>query len=985
MSTQLIVYPQTYQYEEITTTTSSGTAMEFIVDGDIFATLNGASQHEGISDFSYGGHNYITILPPSMPIQPNVWYKYRNCSSHQPPTYQAYPTESGGNVTFTAKETEGVNNGGTNNFSSIYQRLQGLTIGQEYTITIENNFTQSDWFTANVQMYRNNQAFNFFTPNIGINHVYPATGLFCNQPGLPSNHCVLGGSPVQWVFTAIVTDPVFLLNVATWHTTGVKTGAITKISIKNTVTTSSNTTTSILTNGGQEICDLYEDEAIPLTLSIDDFKNVAEKVQSYSKAFKLPGTKHNNRIFDNLFEVTRSAQHTLTFNPYVRTRCELKQDGFLLFEGYLRMIDIQEKDGEISYNVNLYAEVIAFKDTIGDSTFAEMSLTEHEHSYERDSIEDSWDDSTGLPLTNPLQPTSPAFDQALGAFNTNVLKYPFIDWTHSFLLANGSTGTSATANMPELTLLEQAFRPCIQVKYLIDKMFEPTAFTYTSNLFESDDFKKLFVDFNWGENTEGSAPVRNDSTKRESSGTQWMTTNWQRIDLPTAVSGNQTLWDGNDRLVSDVSNLEVSGWALLRLENDAVLTPRDCHMRLVVRNKAGAVVEEIERLDTNLGAGSSLPYLNTSFSTVLNNGEYICLEGYQDSGLPNQVRVNTGSMKSYLEINYNNNAVSAASLLSLARADIKQWDFLKGIFNMFNLVTVPDESDPTNIIIEPYGDIFVSNTNSGNTADLSLASRSITHDWTEKVDITEIKLKPLIDLNRRTIFKFAEDEDDYVFNVYKEANEGHLYGSMIFDASTSSSNLPTLLMGEEEISAEPFGATICKKLEGQFSELITPAIYAHNFEDGTSSSFKNSPRILYNNGVKTMTGTTYYIPAQNGGTAAQATQFLQFSHLTDIPTNISAPPLSTDTRDFHYGVCQLFSGLGQPANNNLFNVYWLPYFGELYNADTRVMTLKLNLTPSDINTLKMYDTIFIKNRVFRINKIDYKPNELATIEFVLTP
>ena len=32
---------------------------------------------------------------------------------------------------------------------------------------------------------------------------------------------------------------------------------------------------------GQVICDLYEDEAIPLTLSIDDFKNVAEKTQSY--------------------------------------------------------------------------------------------------------------------------------------------------------------------------------------------------------------------------------------------------------------------------------------------------------------------------------------------------------------------------------------------------------------------------------------------------------------------------------------------------------------------------------------------------------------------------------------------------------------------------------------------------------------------------------------------------------------------------------
>jgi hypothetical protein len=63
----------------------------------------------------------------------------------------------------------------------------------------------------------------------------------------------------------------------------------------------------------------------------------------------------------------------------------------------------------------------------------------------------------------------------------------------------------------------------------------------------------------------------------------------------------------------------------------------------------------------------------------------------------------------------------------------------------------------------------------------------------------------------------------------------------------------------------------------------------------------------------------------------------------------------------------------------------LPYFNELYNPDTRTMTLKVNLTPGDLNTFNFYDTVFIKNRLFRVNKIDYKPNELATVEFILIP
>ena len=66
-------------------------------------------------------------------------------------------------------------------------------------------------------------------------------------------------------------------------------------------------------------------------------------------------------------------------------------------------------------------------------------------------------------------------------------------------------------------------------------------------------------------------------------------------------------------------------------------------------------------------------------------------------------------------------------------------------------------------------------------------------------------------------------------------------------------------------------------------------------------------------------------------------------------------------------------------------MYWEPYYNELYNPDTRTMTIKVNLSPSDINTFKFYDIITIKNREFRVNKIDYKPNDLATVEFILIP
>jgi hypothetical protein len=63
-------------------------------------------------------------------------------------------------------------------------------------------------------------------------------------------------------------------------------------------------------------------------------------------------------------------------------------------------------------------------------------------------------------------------------------------------------GGTPTAGNPQLVNLEQAFRPFINIKYLIDRIFQDTEFTYESVFFNEVDFNKLYMDFNWGaENT----------------------------------------------------------------------------------------------------------------------------------------------------------------------------------------------------------------------------------------------------------------------------------------------------------------------------------------------------------------------------------------------------------------------------------------------------------------------------------------------------
>jgi len=368
--------------------------------------------------------------------------------------------------------------------------------------------------------------------------------------------------------------------------------------------------------------------------------------------------------------------------------------------------------------------------------------------------------------------------------------------------------------------------------------------------------------------------------------------------------------------------------------------------------------------DSATTTNSPFNYAGNFTTPPLSSGDTVLCQAKSSLGLYDLVGVlNIGGVTpSLVTITTSVAQTTTDTLLGTLRGELGQWDFLKGLLTMFNLVTLPDENNPSNINIEPYGDVFINNPD------------SVELDWTEKIDVSEMKLTPLTNLNKSTIFKFVEDEDDFAFMNYKNSVGGHLYGSKKYDASGF-----TILSGEDEIVAEPFAATVVKPLMSQYSDFITPAVYSYNPQDDTSEGFENSPRIMFENGIKTLTSCTYSIPAQNGvvGNASE-TQFLQFSHLTDIST-------VTGSRDFHFGECQLVSPVGSPVNNNLFNLYWLPYYNELYNPDTRIMNLKVNLNPSDINTFKFNDTVFIKNRTFRVNKIDYKPNDLATVEFILIP
>ena len=893
MSVQLILYPQNHQGQ--------------------YSTISLPFFNQYVSNFSFNSVASLTqnISNPSLMPQDaleaslpfNMWTLFHSNGGNFGTTIA--PTISSGKITIDSPS-------GSTGASGCFQKIDNLQVGASYDIEITR-------LTAGGITL------------IGTPNSYTVSGVTFNTI---KNGAILSSAigTHTLTFTATNSTMVFVLTYYNSDNTNLEINAI---SIRENI--SSAPTTDVFKDG-QVICDLYEEASIPLRLSVDDFRNVHEKKQSFSKPFKLPATKRNNKIFKSLFDVTKSVEEdAFSFNPYKKTKAVLKEDSFVIFEGYLSLIDITEKESEIIYNVNLYAETITLADTLKDKKIKNLSdgLLELEHTYNKTNIKNTFT-STGVTYT---QNSTSTFR------NSETVKYPFCKW-------NGKTFLDA--GQVKLQNLQDAFRPFINCKYLLDRIIHEAGFTYNSDFLNSTDFTKLYLDFNWGANV---APVDDFSIMTPTADTTLPSSGSSSAGFDTIPFNTGQIPPNYDtsteKITADQDNLRVQGSYSARIVGSAG-SSNDVVGKVRHKDSSGNVVQEFFTPIYTVVSGSHV-VLQQQYDITLQNNETI--EVMYSAFSPLNVTLDA-SLSSYI--------VQTSTILNMneamlsKRGELGQYEFFKSILTMFNMIVIQDIDNANNLIIEPYESVFI-------TAESQYINHK-TLTWTDKVNVSEIKLKPL-KLDKTITFEYTTEDKDFNKKVYKDAT-GRNYGTAELDASQL-----TNLTGDKKITIK-FGSTLVRPIFPNINDFIIPVIYEKS-NDEEFTSFDNQPRILFNNGSKSLS-QSYFIPAQAGLSSENQSNFLQFSHFTNIPA-------TTVSGDYNFDSQQVVAPVAFGVVDNLFNVYWQPYYDELYNADTKIVNLKIYLTPADIANFKFYYKIRIKNREYRVNKIDYTPYELSNVELILIP
>ena len=205
-----------------------------------------------------------------------------------------------------------------------------------------------------------------------------------------------------------------------------------------------------------------------LTFSIKDIQEPDKVKSSFSKTIKLPGSKAINDKLNFVFEVNSDS----TFNPNLKLDAVYYQNDVAVFSGFIQLKDIHKKDyNQVEYSVVLFGETANIFRELGNKFLNDSGMlwNELDHDYTRVIQENSWD--TSYILNGVVTP----FQYGTG------FTYPMINY--------GNDTNISVYNVNEMF-------PAVYAKEYVDRIFNDSGFTYTSNFFNASLFRHLIIPFN---------------------------------------------------------------------------------------------------------------------------------------------------------------------------------------------------------------------------------------------------------------------------------------------------------------------------------------------------------------------------------------------------------------------------------------------------------------------------------------------------------
>lgn len=239
----------------------------------------------------------------------------------------------------------------------------------------------------------------------------------------------------------------------------------------------------------------HSDFPLAMTFQISDIKDLTSTTGDYSKTFKIPATKHNNKLLKHNYIANIKKTADITENK----RCRIMVNNLYSLVGLIRVTGIGGYGETPSYyDCVFYGSNVSWADGLSEKYMNELEWGSVGEglTYTKASIMDTWQDehcdSSTSPLVYPIVSygdyNQDGMDRTIQLLDTKHDHYSSSDASEI-----GYYGFFDNGDAYETPLPSPDWRPAIFVKTTIDKIFSQEGLGYklSSTFMETDMFKRL--------------------------------------------------------------------------------------------------------------------------------------------------------------------------------------------------------------------------------------------------------------------------------------------------------------------------------------------------------------------------------------------------------------------------------------------------------------------------------------------------------------
>lgn len=656
--------------------------------------------------------------------------------------------------------------------------------------------------------------------------------------------------------------------------------------------------------------DTFQDEAIKMTLSTQNVKDISKVFGDFTQSFTVPATPNNNGIFKHYYNVDIATGFTAAqrADSFIEINNNLFRSGTFELEG------IQMRNNEpYAYKGSFYSKNTSLKDLFGEDTLNDLDLSAQDHTYSDTNIEaglNGFVSGTGDAIIYPLitPRTNWFYDSTSG------------DTTEGNLAVNGDTSPSHGCFYYDL-------KPAIKVKKIVDAIATKYGVTFNSDFFSGVNFPLLYM---WCHRRAGymfkDQPVGTSGTRIVFNNTTVTNTNWtesegkyrQPSNLNPAVAGIKFVIGGTSSVAAKI-HLNKDGKFLSSVD---VGTTVSATFRIAEK---GSYTFSIASADD---AAGQVVLTNATINVISTSRS-----GHRGTPV-NVTRVtanNTGTQ-----------TITQNLVVADQMPEQKVADFFSGLIKLFNLVVVP--TGETSFDIEPLDDWY----GEGSTIDI-----------TEFVDISEVSIdKP--QLYRNIEFKYNESQSilEEEFRLQNDRGYGDVDIDFTFDGGEFKVEAPfdhqmyerlTDANGSSQTTLS-IGRSITRELEPYIGKPLL--FFAPSVITGLSSG--NKYYYVQMDGTSVEKDAFHFVSNTNDATTANVSLTLNFGteidsyHLTSFGTGLFSEfyadfitdLYSTSRRIYKYKAILPFGLLLRLKNNDKLTIMDRNYI---------INSIDVNLTTGEAN------------------------------------